>query len=148
MFEALSDPVNDPILQLGVAFRQDTNASKADLGIGVFKDELGHTPIMRAVYEAEVLQTTARESKAYLTFAGDEAFNSLVLKLALGDDFPIDERARAIQTPGGGGAVRLLCETVKLAKPSSRIWISNPTWVNHVPIASYVGLEVERYRYL
>lgn len=147
MYENLPIPASDPILQISLAFREDSNPLKADLGIGVYKDASGVTPVMHAVHEAEVLQAAQRESKSYLTFAGDERFNAAMLELALGDT-PYSGRARAIQTPGGGGAVRLLVELVKKANPAACLWISDPTWVNHVPIAEHVGLPFKRYRYL
>jgi aspartate/tyrosine/aromatic aminotransferase len=147
MYERLEPPVADAILEIALAYRQDARPGKIDLGIGVYKDPSGRTPVMQAVHTAEMQLVNARESKAYLTFAGEESFNSLMLALTLGDSIDAS-RTRAIQTPGGGGAVRLLFELVKKANPEATVWISNPTWINHVPIVEAVGLKHQTYAYL
>ena len=112
MYEQLPDPAGDEILQLAIAFREDTRPEKLDLGIGVYRDAAGHTPVMRAVKAAERLLITNESSKAYLGLTGDERFNSQLLDLVFGDH--ISPRVRAIQTPGGGGAVRLVAEFIRV----------------------------------
>lgn len=147
MYEMLKPPTTDAILEIALAYRRDARRNKIDLGIGVYKDAYGQTPVMQAVHTAEMQLVHARESKAYLTFAGDETFNAQMLTLTLGDAIDAS-RTRAIQTPGGGGAVRLLFELVKKASPDATVWISDPTWINHVPIVEAVGLKHRTYAYL
>jgi aromatic-amino-acid transaminase len=146
MYEQLPDPAGDEILQLAIAFREDTRPEKLDLGIGVYRDAAGHTPVMRAVKAAERLLITNESSKAYLGLTGDERFNTQLLDLVFGDH--VSTRVRAIQTPGGGGAVRLVAEFIRAASPQAAVWIGTPTWINHRPIMDYVGLKVQQYDYL
>jgi aromatic-amino-acid transaminase len=146
MYEQLPDPAGDEILQLAIAFREDTRPEKLDLGIGVYRDASGHTPVMRAVKAAERLLITNESSKAYLGLTGDERFNTQLLDLVFADH--VSPRVRAIQTPGGGGAVRLVAEFIRAASPQATVWIGTPTWINHRPIMDYVGLKVQRYDYL
>jgi len=145
MYEQLPDPAGDEILQLAIAFREDTRPEKLDLGIGVYRDAAGHTPVMRAVKAAERLLITNESSKAYLGLTGDERFNTQLLDLVFGDH--VSPRVRAIQTPGGGGAVRLVAEFIRAASPQAAVWIGTPTWINHRPIMDHVGLKVQQYGY-
>lgn len=146
MYEKLPDPAVDEILQLALAFREDTRPEKLDLGIGVYRDASGNTPVMRAVKAAEQLLITNEPSKAYLGLTGDERFNAQLLELVFGDC--ISPRVQAIQTPGGGGAVRLIAEFIRAASRETTVWIGTPTWINHRPIMDYVGLKVQQYEYL
>jgi aspartate/tyrosine/aromatic aminotransferase len=147
MYERLPEPAADEILQLGSAFREDLRSEKVDLGIGVYRDERGNAPVMQAIKAAELSLLTDEQSKSYLGLAGDERFNTAILELVLGDGAPY-ERTRAIQTPGGGGGVRLLAELIRAASPGAVVWLSNPTWINHRPIMDFVGLRVQTYDYL
>ncbi len=146
MFTNFQNPPADAILELAIAFRKDTRPNKIDLGIGVYKDQTGATPVMRAVKEAEKRVWETENSKAYLGLGGDEVFARSVQELVVGD--AVDAaRVRSIQTVGGGAAVRLLADLVAEGK-SGAIWIPNPTWINHGPIGRAAGMEVRQYTYL
>jgi aspartate/tyrosine/aromatic aminotransferase len=147
MYEKLPEPAGDEILQLATAFREDTRPEKLDLGIGVYRDALGNTPVMRAIKAAELSLVTSETSKSYLGLTGDERFNAQLLNLVLGDHVS-SQRIRAVQTPGGGGAVRLIAEFIRTATPQATVWIGTPTWINHRPIMDHVGLSVRQYDYL
>jgi aspartate/tyrosine/aromatic aminotransferase len=147
MYERLPEPARDEILQLASSFREDERSAKIDLGIGVYRDASGATPIMRAIKSAEHSLWLAEESKAYIGMTGDERFNSALLQLVLGDWIP-HERVRAIQTPGGGGGIRLIAEFVRTASPLATVWIGEPTWINHRPIMEFVGLRTRAYDHL
>jgi aspartate aminotransferase len=147
MYERLPAPPVDEILQLAILFRDDPRPEKLDLGIGVYRDALGNTPIMRAIKSAEATLLETEQSKSYLGMTGDERFTSTLLHLVLGDQVPY-ERIRAIQTPGGGGGIRLLAEFIRIASPEATVWISDPTWINHRPIMEFVGLRTRLYDYL
>jgi aspartate/tyrosine/aromatic aminotransferase len=146
MLEKLSKPAGDEILQLASAFREDTRPEKLDLGIGVYRDALGNTPVMRAIKNAEMSLVRNEATKSYLGFAGDERFNAHLVELVLGDN--LSERIRAVQTPGGGGAVRLIVEFIRAVTPQATVWLGTPTWINHRPILDHVGLTVRQYEYL
>ncbi len=146
MFAELSIPTPDPILQTGAAFDADTRPDKVDLGIGIYRDAAGRTPVIQAVREAQQQLVAAETSKRYLTFAGEERFNTAMLELLLGDAVA-PARRRAIQTPGGGGAVRLLSELILRARPQATVWVAKPTWINHQAIFDAVGLATRSYRH-
>lgn len=147
MYEKLKQPPVDAILQLAIEFREDRRPDRMDLGIGVYKDAVGATPVMAAVKKAETLVHEREHTKAYLSLAGDETFNGAMLELLFGAELDGD-RTRAIQTVGGGAAIRLLADTIKAATPGATVWVSDPTWINHVPIMNAVGLRCRSYRYL
>ena len=146
MFETLSPQPEDKIIQLMAAYRADARDGKIDLGVGVYKDANGHTPIMRAVREAGQRQWQAETTKTYVALAGDTAFHDAMARLILGDDTDLSRIACAA-TPGGTGALRIGFELVKSMRPNAKIWMSNPTWPNHPAIARYLGLEVANYSY-
>ncbi|MGF1659320.1 MAG: aromatic amino acid transaminase [Rubrimonas sp.] len=146
MFETLQTPPPDKILALSAAFRADPRADKLDLGVGVYKDEAGATVILRAVKEAERRLLAAQSTKTYVAPTGDEAFNAAMLGLVFGDAAPKD-RLRAAQAPGGGGALRLLCELIHRAERGATVWLSDPTWPNHQGILRQVGLQFRTYPY-
>ena len=149
MFETLKALQPDPILGVIAAFRQDTSPRKVDLGVGVYKDEAGHTPIMSAVQKADALHRAEETSKTYVGPVGDVVFNAEIQRLILGDDcVPArDNRVRTVQTPGGCGALRVAAELINRAKPAAAIWVSDPTWANHVPLLGNAGLEIKTYPY-
>ena len=147
MFESYKAPPADSIVELMLAFRNDARSDKKDLGIGVYKDSDGLTPVMRAVKASEKKIWETESSKSYLGLAGDEQFCGHILDLVLGNDVA-RERIRSIQTVGGGAAVRLLCDLLAAGDWNGSIWIPNPTWINHVPIANAAGLKVREYTYL
>lgn len=149
MFETLKALPPDPILGLMAAFRQDDNANKVDLGVGVYKDEAGHTPIMAAVQKADALHRAQETSKTYVGPPGDAEFNQQIQQLILGAECaPLREnRARTVQAPGGCGALRVAAELINRARPGAAIWVSDPTWANHVPLLGDAGLEIRTYPY-
>jgi len=146
MLENLIQARQDPILSLAVAYGKDTNPNKLDLGIGIYRDDAGNTPIMRAVRQAQQNQATQQNSKSYLGLAGNAEFNAAILQLLLAGSEAIS-RASALQTPGASGALRLLAELIRSAKPNATIWLSTPGYVNHQPIMQSAGLKTASYRY-
>lgn len=136
----------DKILQLVQMFREDPRADKIDLGVGVYKNAEGVTPIMRAVKTAEQRIWQSEKSKAYTGLAGTPEFNTAMLDLILADAVP-RENVASVATPGGTGAVRLAFELTRIANPEVRFWYSNPTWPNHVAILKYLGIPAQAYRY-
>jgi aromatic-amino-acid transaminase len=146
MFETLTSPPPDGILALAAAYRADPREEKLDLGVGVYKDAHGATPIMRAVKEAERRILAAQETKAYLSPAGDEGFNAAMSELVFGD-VVAPERVAAAQSVGGTGAVRMLADLVARAERGATVWLSDPTWANHAPIVKAAGLAFANYPY-
>jgi len=146
MFETLTAAPPDKILSLSVLYKADPRPTKIDLGVGVYKDSSGATVIMGAVREAEKRLYASQATKTYVGMAGDEGFNRGMLKLVFGEDADLG-RMFACQTAGGSGALRTLCDLLKKARPEATIWMSDPTWANHVPIAKAAGLAVATYPY-
>jgi aspartate/tyrosine/aromatic aminotransferase len=149
MFERLDRVPDDPILGLMVAFRADADPSKVDLGVGVFRDAHGDTPVFDSVRKAEKAVLERQKSKTYVAPAGNAAFNQAMERLVFGNGHPLfaADRVRSIQGPGGCGALRLGAELVRLAAPQATIHVSTPTWANHVPLMSGTGLKLGRYPY-
>ena len=146
MFETLKAQPADKILALVQAYREDPRDTKIDLGVGVYKDASGNTPVMRAVKAAEQRIWENQDTKAYTGLAGDPAYTNAMAALVLGDAVPRGAIAAAA-TPGGTGAVRQAFELVRMANPEARVFVSDPTWPNHLSILSYLGMEVVNYRY-
>src|SRR5690606_35553980 len=130
MFETLTKAPGDKILALMGEYAADPRGDKIDLGVGVYKDENGVTPIMSAVRKAEQRMLEAAKTKTYLGIAGNKGFGSAVLDLALGG--AVDrKRARIAQAPGGTGSLWVLMQLINRARPGATIWVSDPTWPNH-----------------
>ncbi|WP_373636789.1 aromatic amino acid transaminase [Yoonia sp. BS5-3] len=146
MLENLTAQPADKILALMAKFKTDPRSDKIDLGVGVYKDASGTTPVMRAVKEAERRILADQSTKAYTGLAGDPAFGAAMRDLVLADSVPT-ERVAAVATPGGTGAIRQALELIKLAAPKATIWLSNPTWPNHPSIVKYLGMPMAEYRY-
>ncbi|MBO9464336.1 aspartate/tyrosine/aromatic aminotransferase [Tropicibacter sp. R15_0] len=146
MFETLTEQPADKILQLMQMYREDPREGKIDLGVGVYKDATGKTPVMRAIKAAEKKLWEEQDSKAYTGLAGDPAFADAMIDLVLSDSVA-RENIAAVATPGGTGAVRQAFELARLAKSDVRVFVSDPTWPNHVSILKYLGIEVVTYRY-
>jgi len=146
MFETLTVAPPDKILSLSVLYRNDPRPTKMDLGVGVYKDSHGATVIMGAVREAEKRLHESQKTKTYVGMAGDEGFNKGMLKLVFGEDADL-ARMFACQTAGGSGALRTICDLLKKARPEATIWMSDPTWANHVPIAKAAGFNTATYPY-
>ena len=146
MLEHLKDQPADKILMLMSAFREDTRADKIDLGVGVYKDPTGLTPVMRAVKAAEKRIWEVQDTKVYTGLAGDPAFSDAMIGLVLKGAVARD-RVSAVATPGGTGAIRQALELIRLAAPDATVWLSNPTWPNHPSIIRYLGMKQAEYRY-
>ncbi len=149
MFEELPALSADPILGLIMAYNADTNDHKVDLGAGVYKDEQGHTPIMKAVAEAQSRWAEAETTKVYAPPAGFEGFNEGLLQLLLGKEHPAIRQGRAIsvQTAGGCGALRVAAGMLQRCRKNIKVWVSTPTWANHIPLLGSAGLELVEYPY-
>ncbi len=146
MFENLKPQPADKILALMQMYRDDPRDQKIDLGVGVYKNAEGVTPVMRAVKAAERRLVEEQESKAYTGLAGDPAFADAMIGLILGTSVPRANIA-AVATPGGTGACRQAFEMIRMANPAARVFVSNPTWPNHLSILNYLGMETVQYRY-
>ena len=146
MFETLQAQKPDAILALVQMFREDPRENKLDLGVGVYKDGTGNTPVMRAIKAAEQKLWANETTKSYTALTGDPGFADAMAKLVLGDAVPRDAICAAA-TPGGTGAVRQTFEMIKMARPDARVFVSNPTWPNHPSILAYLGIELVPYRY-
>ncbi|MGI2109050.1 amino acid aminotransferase [Shewanella frigidimarina] len=139
----------DPILGLTDAFKADTRPHKVNLGVGIYKDEAGETPILSSVKKAEAILLETEKTKNYLGIEGVQAYNQVVQELLFGADSQIisDKRAVTAQAPGGTGALRVASEFLVRNTKSTTIWVSNPTWANHQNIFETAGLTVKEYRY-
>ncbi|WP_280043367.1 aspartate/tyrosine/aromatic aminotransferase [Pseudomonas alkylphenolica] len=149
-FGAIGRVPGDPILGLMEAYANDSNPHKFDLGVGVFKDAQGLTPIPAAVKLAEQRLLDQQSSKSYVGGHGDAAFARLISELVLGSDSALlaSKRAGATQTPGGTGALRLAAEFIEHCLPGRGIWLSDPTWPIHETIFAGAGLKVSHYPYV
>ncbi|BEN10582.1 aminotransferase [Serratia marcescens] len=149
MFEKITAAPADPILGLTDIFRADARPNKINLGIGVYKDETGKTPVLTSVKKAEQYLLENETTKNYLGIEGIPAFASCTQALLFGKESPIvaDRRARTAQTPGGTGGLRVAADFIANQTSAKRIWISNPSWPNHKNVFSAVGLEVLEYAY-
>ncbi len=146
MFQNLKDHPADKILELMQLYREDPREDKVDLGVGVYKDATGKTPIMGAVKAAEQQLWLNETTKSYVGLIGDPAYNTAMRDLILGDTVAA-ERLSSAATPGGTGAVRQAFELVRMANPDATIWVSDPTWPNHLSIIKYLGIPMVEYRY-
>ena len=146
MFENLQAQPADKILALMKMFSDDPRENKVDLGVGVYKDATGLTPVMRAIKTAEHRLWEQQDSKVYTGLAGDPAFADAMVDLVLDGAVPRDTVAAAA-TPGGTGAVRQAFEMIQMARSDARIFVSNPTWPNHLSILDYLNMETVPYRY-
>ncbi|MEL5297746.1 aspartate/tyrosine/aromatic aminotransferase [Serratia nevei] len=149
MFEKITAAPADPILGLTDIFRADARPNKINLGIGVYKDETGKTPVLTSVKKAEQYLLENETTKNYLGIEGIPAFASCTQELLFGKESPIvtARRARTAQTPGGTGGLRVAADFIANQTSAKRIWISNPSWPNHKNVFSAVGLEVLEYAY-
>ena len=145
MLETLNPQPQDKILQLIQLYKDDPRDTKIDLGVGVYKDATGLTPVMRAVKAAEKKLWEVETTKTYTGLAGEPAYNAAMVKLILGDGYT--DCAASVATPGGTGAIRQALELIKLASPTATVWLSNPTWPNHPSIIKYLGMKMAEYRY-
>jgi len=149
MFENLKPVAIDPILGLMVAFKADNRAEKIDLGVGVYQDDRGRTPVMASVKEAESRLMELETTKSYQGMAGDPDYNQRMMELLLGKDHNTlsSGRVRSIQAPGGSGALRVGAEVIRRARPESKLWVGIPTWPNHIPLLGGAGFDIKQYPY-
>ncbi|WP_299266568.1 amino acid aminotransferase [uncultured Psychrosphaera sp.] len=148
MFNQLQPVPTDPILGLMTEYKADTNPKKVDLSVGVYKNEVGNTPVLAAVKKAEEYRFNNEQSKAYLGMAGDVKFNELMTNLLFGESDAVNSgRVKTAQTPGGTGALRVAAEFIARCNPSAKIWVTDPTWANHISIFNAAGLQVEKFPY-
>ena len=149
MFQSLPALPADPILGLMASYRADSNPKKIDLGIGVYKNEAGDTPVMTAVKKAEAMILDSQTTKSYVGPTGAVGYNAIVAQLLLGKSLndSLGKRRVTVQSPGGCGGLRLAAEFIKSANPDATVWVSNPTWANHVPLLGSAGLKIAEYPY-
>ena len=135
MFGSLKALPADPILGLLAKYREDVNPKKIDLGVGVYKNEAGHTAVLDCVKKAEQHRTDTEDSKVYIGPTGSPLFNEEMSKLIFGTHkVLLENRARTFSTPGGTGALRVAGEFINSCQAGATIWVSNPTWANHTAV--------------
>ena len=149
LFSKLDELAPDVILGIAQAFRADPSPLKVDLGIGIYKDDHGQSPVLPSVKTAEKWLIEHQASKSYLSSAGNSEFNTAVAHLLFGSEVEAqyEGRIRSIQTPGGSGALRVIADFLRTSAPASRIWLPNPTWATHQPIFAACGMNIQRYPY-
>ena len=145
-FGDLRSQAPDALLSLIKKFKDDPRQSKIDLGVGVYRDAHGRTPVLKSVKAAEEILITTQSTKAYLGPEGDVEFLDL-LKPIIFSDRPVCAEVFGAQTPGGTGALRLAAELISAGQSGARIWLGTPSWPNHAPIFGASGLEVVNYRW-
>jgi len=146
VFQTLQQAPSDAILGLIAEYRDDSRASKIDLGVGVYRTHEGVTPVLDVVKSAEQRLVDTQTSKAYIGTAGDPGFNTAMRELTFADDAPAD-RLVTIQTPGGSGSLRVAAGLLLRANENATIWVSEPTWANHIPLLGGAGLKLQPYAY-
>lgn len=144
MLELLPPPPTDPLWDLTYEFGSDERAERLNLVLGVYRDHTGRTPVMAAVREAEIRLAERSESKEYRGLSGNAGFNRALLTMVLGSGGGA-ERAAAVQTVAGSGALRLLADLICRTRPGTTVWISDPAYVNHRPILEAAGLRVRTF---
>ncbi|MEE9454335.1 MAG: amino acid aminotransferase [Paracoccaceae bacterium] len=146
MFEKLKPQPEDKIIKLIGMYAADPRATKVDLGVGVYKDASGNTPVMRAVKKAETMLLKAQSTKKYVGLLGNLDYVAAMQDLVLSDSVDMT-RVTGAQTPGGTGAIRQIFELIQMANPDATVWISDPSWPNHAAILNYLGIKIAKYRY-
>lgn len=146
MFESLTAAADDAILGLIGEHRADPRPEKIDLGVGVYRNAAGVTPILDVVKKAEHRLVGTQTSKAYIGTAGDPDFNSAMQALAFADSVSAD-RLATIQTPGGSASLRVAAGLLLRARKDAVLWVSDPTWANHTPLLGGAGLNIQIYPY-
>ena len=146
MFETLQAAPADAILGLITEHKNDPRPEKIDLGVGVFRTAEGETPVLDVVKRAEQHIIDTQVSKAYIGTAGDPHFNESIQAMGFGDSADAD-RLCTIQTPGGSGSLRVAASLILRARPDAKMWVSDPTWANHIPLLGGAGLELVTYPY-
>jgi aromatic-amino-acid transaminase len=147
LFDRLDEQKSDSLLALIALCDADPRADKIDVGVGVYRDSAGGTPILRAVKQAEARLIETQQTKAYLGSKGDPRFTQLIKEIVFGPDLARDERIVGVQTPGGCGALRLGAELIRSANREARIFVGQPTWPNHGPLIECAGVEMVPHPY-
>ncbi|MBB3239268.1 aromatic-amino-acid transaminase [Pseudomonas sp. Tn43] len=149
LFSAVEMAPRDPILGLNEAFNADTRTNKVNLGVGVYCDEEGRIPLLRAVVEAETIRAAQHVSRGYLPIDGIAAYDQAVQKLLFGNDSPLIAAGRVITTQavGGTGALKIGADFLKQLLPNAVVAISDPSWENHRALFETAGFPVQNYRY-
>ncbi len=149
MFERLDPMPPDAILGLMELFREDARSQKIDLGVGVYKDDRGETPVLSAVKQAEERLLAQESTKAYVGPAGSPGYNEAIGTLVFGSEASarLASRTTVVQTPGGCGALRVAAEFIVRAKADAVVHVPDPTWANHVPLLGDAGLAIRAYPY-
>jgi aromatic-amino-acid transaminase len=147
LFERLEEQKSDSLLQLIALANDDPRPDKIDVGVGVYKDAAGNTPILRAVKAAERILWETQETKSYLGSAGDQRFAELIKPIVFGEAAARDDRIVGVQTPGGCGALRLGADLIESANEKARIFVGQPTWPNHGPLIECAGVTMVKHPY-
>jgi len=147
LFEKLSAMPQDAILKVMAEYQADTREEKIDLGVGVYRDAGGNTPILSTVKKAEQYLVDTQSTKSYLGSSGADAFNRAIQRLTFGDEAGQSDRIVTLQTPGGSGSLRVAAGVILRANNSVSIWAGEPTWANHIPLLGSAGIEMKSYPY-
>ncbi|MBA3676549.1 MAG: aspartate/tyrosine/aromatic aminotransferase [Sphingosinicella sp.] len=147
LFDRLDEQPSDSLLQLIALANADPRPEKIDVGVGVYRDATGGTPIPRAVKKAEAILIETQQTKAYLGSQGDIRFIELIKPIVFGEAGAADDRIVGIQTPGGCGALRLGAELIEAADRQARVLVGQPTWPNHGPLIECAGVEMVGHPY-
>ena len=149
MFDTIKPRGIDQLMALTQAFRNDERTKKVDLIVGVYKDDVGVVPVMSAVKKAEAKLLEVETTKNYVGVVGDADVNRITPELVLGVDSPViaGKRTGAVQTPGGSGALKVGFDLISSIRPDAKVWMSRPTWANHMPIARDAGIQIDTYPY-
>ena len=149
MFDSITPAPPDAILGLTEAFKKDPNPRKVNLGVGVYKDAGGATPVLDTVKEAERRLLSSEKTKSYLPIDGSPEYDAASQRLVFGDSHEIVTVGRSVtvQAPGGTGALRVAGEFVAIVNPGATVWLSDPTWPNHPSVFESAGLKVASYPY-
>ncbi len=149
MWKSIQPAPPDSILGLTEEFKKDQNPQKVNLGVGVYKDESGNTPVLNCVKAAEKVLYETQNSKSYLPISGDPAYSAAVQRLIFGaeSEVIVSKRAATIHAPGGTGALRVGADLLYKFTPNAKVWVSSPTWANHNGIFGAAGFGISRYGY-
>ncbi|MEA3030624.1 MAG: aromatic-amino-acid transaminase [Sphingomonadales bacterium] len=147
LFDRLDEQPADSLIALIALAAADPRPTKIDVGVGVYRDAAGATPILKSVKAAERILLETQETKAYLGSQGDARFTALIKPIVFGAGAADDDRIVGLQTPGGCGALRLAAELIARANPLARIFLGEPTWPNHPPLIGAAGVEMVAYPY-
>lgn len=149
MWKSIQPAPPDSILGLTEEFKKDQNPQKVNLGVGVYKDDAGNTPVLRCVKAAEKVLLETQKTKSYLPISGDPAYAAAVQRLIFGSENDVISTGRAatVHAPGGTGALRVGADLINKFRPDAKVWVSSPTWANHNGIFGDAGFEITQYGY-